>query len=72
MTITILTKEDVEYLKHTLFVNCHWNDKLMNKFEDLFDELKFKEDAVLELRAIALSTKAPSLEQIQIQRPIQK
>ena len=68
MTITFFTKEEVDYIKETVFNHCGWNDKVMNKFEDLFNQLNFTEDTVLELRGTVLSTKAPSLELKQILR----
>lgn len=71
MNITFFTKEDVEYLRDKLFIHCHWNDKLMNKFEDLFNLFDFTEDTVLEVRSTVLSTKAPKLELKQVQRKIE-
>ena len=68
MTITFFTTEEVDYIRDKLFDYCHWNDKIMNKFEDLFNELHFTEDTILELRGTILSTKAPSLELKQILR----
>lgn len=67
-TIVILTKEQVEYIKNRVFPYCCWADKIMQKFEDLFNHLDFTEDNVLELRGTLLSMKHPKQEQIYIQR----
>ncbi len=60
--------EEIDYIKDKVFTYCHWSDKVMNRFEDLFNHLDFTEDTVLELRGTILSTKPPKLELKQIQR----
>lgn len=62
------TKDEVNYIKDKVFAYCHWNDKVMNRFEDLFYHLDFTGDTVLELRGTILSTKPQKLELKQIQR----
>ncbi len=65
--ITYFTKEEVEHIKQNIFAYCHWSDKVMNRFEDLFNQLEFPDDCVLELRGELISIKPPKLEQTQIQ-----
>ncbi|BDC93350.1 hypothetical protein [Treponema bryantii] len=65
-TIVLFTKEEVEELKSKVFAYCHWNDTLMNRFEDLFTFLDFPDDGALELRSTILTP--PKLELKQVQR----
>lgn len=64
----MFSKGDIDYIKDKLFDHCHWNDTLMNKFEDLFNHLDFTEDSLIELRSKVLSTKPLKMELKQIQR----
>ncbi len=68
INITYFTKEEVEQIKSKIFAYCSWDDTLMNRFENLFNQLYFPDDCVLEIRSELLSTKPPKLELKQIKR----
>ena len=59
------TKEEVDHIRDQISLHCHWNDKVMNKLDDLFQYMEFPEDYLLQVDAQPFLNREPKQELLQ-------